>query len=97
MSRIVTAQLQDEIVKELEEFMKVHGIDRSTAIRKLLEKSLDQWKIERGISEYMKGSTSLMKASEIAGLSLWEFIDELQKRDVTIKVSLDALEESLGI
>lgn len=97
MPKIVTAQLQDEMIKELEEFMKVHGIDRSTAIRKLLEKSLDQWKIERAISEYMKGSVSLMKASEVAGLSMWEFIDELRKRDVTLNISLDAVEESLGI
>jgi len=97
MPKIVTAQLQDEMIRELEKFMKVHGIDRSTAIRKLLEKSLDQWKIERAISEYMNGSVSLMKASEVAGLSIWEFIDELQKRDVTINISLDAVEESLGI
>ena len=97
MSKIVTAQLTDNMIKELDEFMKVYGVDRSTAIRKLLEKSLDEWKIERGISEYMDGTVSLMKASEIAGLSIWELIDELQKRDVTIHVSLDAIEESLGI
>lgn len=85
------------MISELEEFMNVHGIDRATAIRKLLEKSLHQWKIERAISEYMKGGVSLMKASEVAGLSIWEFIDELQKKGVTISVSLDAVEESLGI
>jgi predicted HTH domain antitoxin len=97
MPKIVTAQLSDKMVKEVEEFMSTHGIDRSTAIRKLLEKSLDQWKIERAVSKYMAGTISLMKASEIAGLSLWEFIDELQKRDITINISIDAIEESLGM
>lgn len=96
MPKIVTA-LTDKMIKELDEFMKIYDVDRSTAIRKLLEKSLDEWKIERSISEYMNGTVSLMKASEIAGLSIWELIDELQKRDVTVHVSLDALEESLGI
>jgi len=94
MPQVVTAQLTDEMVRDIEEFMRVHSIDRSTAIRKLLEKSLDQWKIEKAISKYMKGTISLMKASEVAGLSLWEFIDELQKRDITINV-IDAVEESL--
>ncbi len=85
------------MVREVEEFMRAYGIDRSTAIRKLLEKSLDQWKIERAVSKYMEGTISLMKASEVAGLSLWEFIDELQRRDKTINISLDAVEESLGM
>lgn len=97
MPKIVTAQLTDEMVREVEEFMRAYGIDSSTAIRKLLEKSLDQWKIERAVSKYMEGTISLMKASEVAGLSLWEFIDELQRRDKTINISLDAVEESLGM
>lgn len=97
MPKVVTAQLTDERVREVEEFMRAHSIDRSTAIRKLLEKSLDQWKIERAVSKYMKGTISLMKASEVAGLSLWEFIDELQKRDITINISIDAVEEFLGM
>ncbi len=94
MPRIVTAQLTDEMVRDIEEFMRAHSIDRSTAIRKLLEKSLDQWKIERAISKYMEGTISLMKASEVAGISPWEVIDELQKRDITINI-IDAVEESL--
>lgn len=32
-----------------------------------------------------------MKASEVAGLSIWEFADELQKRDITVNVSLGAV------
>lgn len=77
MPKKVTAQLTDEIIKDVDEFMKVYGINRSTAIRQLLAKGLDQWKIERAITEYMDKNISLMKASETAGLSLWEFIDEL--------------------
>lgn len=70
MPKIVTTQLTDEIIKDVDEFMKVNGIDRSTAIRQLLAKSLDQWIIERAITEYMNKNISLMKASETAGLSL---------------------------
>lgn len=51
MPTMVTVQLSDEMIKELDGFMKVHDIDRSTAIRKLLEQSLNQWRIERAVSE----------------------------------------------
>ena len=95
MPKIVTAQITDEMIKDVNEFMKMYGVDRSTAIRQLLAKSLDQWKIERAVAEYMNKRMSLMKASEIAGLSVWEFIDELQKRDISVNISFDTMEESL--
>ena len=97
MPEIITAQIKEEMVKELREFMEIYGVDRSTAIRKLLEKGLNEWKIERAISEYRDGKISLMKASEIAGVSIWEFLDELEERDISINVSWDTIEESLGM
>ena len=36
-----------------------------------------------------------MKASKSTGLSLWEFIDELQKRDIAVNISVDVVEKSL--
>ena len=96
MSKIVTAQLTDKLIKDVDEFMKVHGIDRSTAIRKLLAQGLNQWKTERAITAYTDGAVSLMKASEAAGLSVWEFLDELKKRDITITISINTVEEPLG-
>lgn len=95
MPKTVTAHLSDEMVRDIEEFMKVHSIDRSTAIKELLKKSIDEWKIERAISEYVTGDISMMKASEMAGLSIWNFLHELQKKNITINVSLDLEEESL--
>lgn len=68
MPKVVTAQLTDKMVREVEEFMRAYVID-----------------------------ISLMKASEVAGLSLWEFINELQRRDITINISTDAVGESLGM
>jgi len=97
MPEIITAQIKEEMAKELNEFMEIYGVDRSTAIRKLLEKGLDEWKIERAISEYRDGKISLMRASEIAGVSIWEFLDELEEKDISINISWDTIEESLGI
>lgn len=97
MPEIITAQIKEEMAKELNEFMQIYGVDRSTAIRKLLEKGLDEWKIERAISGYRNGKISLMRASEIAGVSVWEFLDELEEKGISINISWDTIEESLGI
>jgi len=47
--------------------------------------------MEIAVDNYVKGKTSLEKSSEIAGVSLWSFLDELRKRKVALKYSLAML------
>jgi predicted HTH domain antitoxin len=97
MSEIITAQVKNEIAKELREYMEVYGIDRSAAIRKLLERGIRDWKIETAVTNYRDRKVSLMKASEMAGVSVWEFLDELKKRDIPVNISFKAIEKTLGV
>ena len=40
------------------------------------------------VDKYVKDKTSLSKSVEIAGVSLWRFLDELRNRNVVLKYSL---------
>lgn len=97
MSEIITAQVKGKIARGLREYMEVHGLDKSSAIRRLLEKGIKDWKLERAVEDYRSGRASLMKASEIAELSVWEFVDELNRRNVPVNVSFKAFEKALGV
>ena len=44
--------------------------------------------MEIAIDNYVKGKTSLEKSSDIAEVSLWTFLDELRKRNVSLKYSI---------
>ena len=51
-------------------------------MRKLLDKALQETKLEYSLDLYKKGRASLWKAAEIAGISLWEIIDIVKERKI---------------
>jgi len=97
MAEIITAQIKDKIAKGLKDYMEISGLDKSAAIRRLLERGIRDWKLERAVNEYRDGKVSLMKASEKAELTVWEFLDELDRRNIHLNISMEAFEKSLGL
>lgn len=97
MSEIITAQVKDSILKGLKDYMDISGQDRSSAIRNLLERGIKDWKLELAINEYRDGKVSLMKASQKADITVWEFLDELDRRKIPLNISMEIFEKSLGL
>ncbi len=97
MPKIITAQVKDDLLKGLKDYMEAAGLDRSAAIRRLLMRGLKDWKLEQAVNEYRDGNVSLMKASEKAEITVWEFLDELDRRKISLNVSMEAFEKSLGL
>jgi predicted HTH domain antitoxin len=51
---------------------------------------------ERGVDWFAKGLVSQGKAAELAGISRWEFLEELGRRHVpAINITVDDLREEL--
>lgn len=97
MGDILTAEIKGKIAKEIEEYVKLSGLDKISAIEHLLKIGLKNSKIEIAIDKYKRGEISITRASEIAGVSLWEFMDELKKRNIPVNISLETVEELAGI
>lgn len=56
---------------------------------------MKNWLIERSLEEYEQGKLTLWQAAEKCGLSLWEMIDEVKKRDIHVPYTLEDLKEGL--
>jgi predicted HTH domain antitoxin len=91
----VTTRVDDELAKELDEVAKREGMDRSTVIRRFLTRALRDWRIDGSLKDYEEGRTTLWQAASRCGLSLWEMIDEVRKREVRVPYTLDELKEDL--
>jgi len=76
-----------EMMKALGELQELTGEDRSTLLRMLIDKGLAETRTDIAVDRYVKDKVSLAKASEIAGVSLWGFLDELRSRNVALKYS----------
>ena len=95
MSERVSIVIPSELNDEIEKIQKILRMDKSTVIRHLLLKSIQEIKIETALEEYKKGKISFGKASEIAGVNLWEFIEICRARKVNLNLTEEEAEENI--
>lgn len=84
MQSIMSIRLPQEDVKTIKEIAATEKIDKSTAVRELVENGL----IYFSISKYREGRISIGKAAEIAHLSLSEMIDLLASLGIPATMDL---------
>ena len=90
----ISTRVPDELEAELEEYLEDERLDRSTAVRKLLAEGLEEWRREQALERLAAGESTLTKAAQHAGMSVWEFAQLAKERDITW-VSGDHLEDDL--
>lgn len=90
----ISTRVPDDLEAELEAYLESERLDRSTAVRKLLSEGLNEWRRERALDRFADGDVSLIKAAELAGLSVWEFADLVEESD-DAWISADHLEADL--
>ncbi len=96
MSKVLSVKLDEEKLKIIDEIAKEEKSDRSSVTRKLLELGIKQWMIEKAIQLVLSGKVSVWKASQIAQVSLREFLDILHERKISwIKISPEEIEREL--
>ena len=84
----ISIVISDDLKKEIDKLKKLFQEDQSSLIRRLLWKSIVQEKIEFAIKEYINDKISMGKAAELAGVSIWEMMDELKKRNIALKYKI---------
>ena len=95
MSGVVSARLPREMVKLIEEIAREEKIDKSTVVERALEHYMQEWRLNKAVESYRDGLITLSRAAEIAGVSIWEMIDVLVQKKVTLQYSVEDLEEDL--
>ncbi len=94
--QMVGTRLPVDLVRELELIEGVEQSDRSTTVRRLLSKAIQQWKLEHYARLYGDGKLTLGRAARDAGVSLWEMMDYARARKVPAQYDLEDLQQDLG-
>jgi predicted HTH domain antitoxin len=89
MTEIVSTRVPEDMAKDIEEIEKEEMSDRATVVRKLLAKAIADRKLERALTLYSNGKVTLWKSSKIAGLSLWEMIEIVKQRKLSLQQSFE--------
>jgi predicted HTH domain antitoxin len=92
----ISARIPKELEEELEEFIKREKVDRSIAIRKLLDSGLHQWKEEKALRMLEKGEITFSKAAKLADMDVWSFADKVKESGIVwVKMKPDELRKEL--
>jgi predicted HTH domain antitoxin len=95
MQRTVATRIPAELEEEINRFMEEEGVDKSNALRRVLEIGVDEWKRRKAVELYSSGKATLWRASQIWGVPLREMIDELNRLRITIHVTSKDIEEDI--
>lgn len=95
--QMVGTRLPESLISDLEKIERIEQSDRSTVLRKLLYRALREWKLEYYAQEYGQGRMTMGKASEEAGVSIWEKMDYIRQRKIPAQYSLEDLEHDLKV
>jgi predicted transcriptional regulator len=90
-----SVRLPDDMVKALDRLAKKEGTDRSTVMKRALAKGIRELAMESAMDEYERGGVTAWGAARRAGVSLWEFLDELKRRGKWFRTDEEHLREQI--
>lgn len=68
----IDVRIPDDLLEKLERVSEEEHLDRSTVIRRLLERGYRDFTRDQAIAQYRNGEITMAEAASLAGLSLWE-------------------------
>ncbi|MEK6979600.1 MAG: UPF0175 family protein [Candidatus Micrarchaeota archaeon] len=88
---VTTLRLEQKALREIDALAKMEQIDRTTILRQILAVGIREIKIKYALTLYQNGTVSAGKASELAGVAIWEFLDILKVRNIGFRTDEEHL------
>lgn len=82
MATTISVRLDKALLKDLSEIENDWQADRSEAIRRLLAKAVNSWKMQNVIKKIREHKISIGKAAEECNVSIWEMLDILKENNI---------------
>jgi predicted HTH domain antitoxin len=95
--QMVGTRLPETVVRDLEVIEEIEQSDRSTTVRKLLSRAIQDWKLDHYSRLYGSGKLTLARAARGARVSIWEMMDYLKTRRITAQYDLEDFQRDLQI
>lgn len=91
----LTGRVRRKQIEVLDRISKEEKIDRSAALRKVLDIGLHEYMKRKAIEDYRRGKISIGKAAEETDISIAEFYQLLSDEGVPVRVDITVIKEAL--
>jgi len=95
--KTVAVRIPEAIEKEVGRITKVEKLDKSSVLRKILEIGIEEWKKEHALKLLQHGKITLWKASEIAGLTIWEMLELIKQKNISLPIKAEDVIEDIRV
>jgi len=95
MMKNISIRLEQEYMEDAQKIAKLEKVDKSAVIREAIERGMAEVKLEAALDLFSKEKISTSEASEIAGISVGEMMDEIVKRGLRPNITKDDVKDSL--
>jgi len=93
METTITARVSEDLENKIESISQTEQLDKSTVVRRLLNKAVQEWLIDNTLKQYQEGKITIGKAAKLAGIPLREMIAIAYKRGISFQYNIDDLRE----
>ncbi len=96
-TEIISTRLPKQQIKDIDKFAKEEDLDRSTFIKRLVGKSLDEYKIAYAFKLYQEGKISFGRAAQLANRTYWDMLDLMKKYNVNLTYNVEDLKKDFKV
>ena len=90
---MVAARLPKADEKQLKFVMEYERLDKSGAVRKVLEIGLEEWRRREALELLRKGKLTMSAAAQFADIPIWELMELVREKKIAyIRVSKKDIE-----
>ncbi len=95
MGITITTRVPEDLEKKIDRISHIEHLDRSTVVRRLLSKAVQEWLIDHVLTQYQEGNITIGRAARMVGIPLREMIAIASRKGIPFQYSLDDLREDL--
>ncbi len=89
--KTVSARIDEEILREVDDIVRKRGVDRSEVIRELLKIGLREYRLREALELVRERHATVWRAAELAGVSYREMLEKLRQRNIPFPLSKEEL------
>ncbi len=95
MGETISGRLPDDLVQGLDELGRLTGKSRSEMLRDVVRRGIAAERLEQALEAYRRREVSLERASELAGVPITVFLDELKHAGILRNYDVHELRRDL--
>ena len=96
-TEMISARFAKDEIAVINERAKEEKTDKTTALRRIFSLGAKQYKLEKAVKQYSESKISIGRAAELAGVSIWEMMDELKRRGIANPLTKEDYVDSYAI